>query len=220
MFSAIYSFYNRPVSISRWMMHWEPFPAILWTCRLIHREAFEIFYGENVFNMSFTHPYSILSNRLIHDAIRNVFFDVRLNDPSPNLRRANFINLIHEFGSPTIVGGTLHIIFRVAPYCNYLINWIARGVPRFTNFRTVLLEFSSSSEHSLAKSLCPEFRDRYQSTLTPIFGPALSCADRCHLEFHPRAYLKSLPPEVDIDWMDYLDGIRLNWIHDPPSNAD
>lgn len=196
---------------------YQPFPPIFNTCELIRREAFQVMYGENVFYIGSLHAtHSILRNRQISDTIRNVQFKARLNDTSPHRCRSNFVDVIREFGSPSITRGVLSIIFRVGPYNNLsLLSWFAQSVRRFTNFRTIQIEYVAGSAHRLAEKLCPQIRDTHDLMFTPLFGPALSFASGRGLKFHPQEYLKSLPPEVDVDWMFYLDGIRLDWNQDP-----
>lgn len=60
----------------------------------------------------------------------------------------------------------------------------------------------------------------HQENLTPIFGPAESIADGRGLVFHPQNHLSSLPRKEAVDWMDHLDGIRLNWNEDPLLSAE
>lgn len=198
------------------------YPAILKYCTVIRREAFQILYGENVFYLGFMHrTVSILRNPRIGDMIQNIHFDVRLNEESPARRRSIFISLLREFGTSAILRGTLNIIFRVDPHNNDLLSWFARGLPRFTNFRTIQMEFlPGSSAQSIAASHYLMLCRTYEADLAPVFGPALSFADGRGLKFHPQGYLDSLPPQVDIDWMDNVDGMRLDWNHDPPTNAD
>lgn len=208
---------RRPLSTYWLLAAYQTSPAILHTSRQIRQEAFQVLYGENTFYIGAMHPrLSILNNPQIRDTIRNVHFDVQLNDPLPDRRRSTFINMIREFGSPAIVRNTLYLIFRVAPYHNNLLHWFGRALPGLTNFRTIQCQFLPSSVHSLAASLCPVLCNIYKRTLTPVFGPALSFSNGCGLTFHPQEYLNSLPPEVEVDWMESLDGIRLNWNQDPP----
>lgn len=197
------------------------FPAILNTCTLIRREAFQIMYGENFFYIGLMHPiHSILNNRRIRDTIQNVHFETRLNHTSPYVSRMNFIHVIKEFGSHAVVRGTLNIIFRVGPYNNDpSVSWFAICLRRFTNFRIIQIEFVTSCAHCRAEQLCPLLRDIQEYHLTPVFGPARSFANGRGLQFYPQEYLNSLPLEEDFDWIDRLDGIRLNWDQDHP-NAD
>ena len=197
------------------------FPAILTTCKLIRREAFQIMYGENTFYTSNVHRApTLLSNPQIRDTIRNVHAAVRLHETAPYRRGSSFIHVIREFGSPAVIRGTLDIILRVDPFQNGMLRWFVRALPCFTNFETVQIEFVDESGQGYAQQLCLQFCDRHKDTFTPVFGPALSFAEGCGLRFRPRVYLNTLPRKVDVDWVDHLDGIRLKWSQDPPTNGE
>ena len=204
-----------------WIGSYRPFPAILNTSRLIRREAFQVFYQENTFYIGGMHPViSILSHQQIRNTIMNVQLTIRLNDPSPDRARGNFINLIEAFGSPAIVRRTLTIIIRVGPFNNHLLKWLDRGLPRFTNFRNIVFRYVADSAHLRAIGVCNKVCRIHEIILSPVFGPGSSQGLQRHLLFHPQQYLNSLPLEVDVDWRDYLDGISLTWDQDPPSEAD
>lgn len=198
-----------------------PFLAILDTSPLIRQEAFQIFYGENTFAISWLHPrYSILNNRRVADTIQNVQFDVHLNDPSPWWRQLNFVNVIRQFGSPAIARGTLTLIFSVESYENDWLTWFTRALPRFTNFHTLRIKFLDASPHGHLQGVCFLLAEAHQITFTHVFGPVVLFANNCGLEFHPRAFRDSRPPpEVHVDWMDFLDGIRLGWNQDPSEES-
>lgn len=220
----------------------EPIPAILSTCQLIRREAFQVIYGENFFDIDF-YPYlsSMLTNQHIRDAIQNIHFEPELYGLSASrtddalscyalayLSRLKMITLVREFGSPAIVRGTLNIIFHVGAYENSMFPWFLKAVHRFTNFRIIQFEFHAGfplihaddfPDLPLAEKLCPHLCDVLQHSLTPVFGPAQAFANGCGRRFYPQRYLSSLPLKVDVDWPDYLDGIRLDWNRDP-TNAD
>ena len=204
---------NRPLTTCWAGAPYQPFPAILRVGRLFRREAFQVMYGENTFYISSMYPTcSILDSRQIHDVIQNVHIDVWLTYSSlsgASQRRVSFINTIREFGSPTITRGTLHIIFHVSClYRDVLLNWFTTALLRFTNFRVVLIEYVDSiTVGDTCRVLCNTHRD----TCTPVFGPALSLDTGIGLEFHPQEYLNTILPEIDVDWMEYLDGIRLSW---------
>lgn len=211
---------HNPLS-TYWIGSYHPIPAILNTSSLIRREAFQVFYEENTFYIGNMHPIiSILNNQQIRNTILNVQFTFRLNDTSPNRARRNFINLIEAFGSPAIVRRTLTIIIRVGPSNNHLLDWLNRGLPRFTNFRNIMFRYVPHSAHLRAERACPNVCRVHERILPPVFGPGSTQGLRRCLLFHPQQYLNSLPPEVDVDWMDYLDGVRLTWDQDPPSDAD
>lgn len=206
------------------------FTAILHTCTLIRQEAFQVMYGENFFFIGFSHPtHSILDNQKVRDTIQNVHFVAgRPDDTLIRKNERDLIHIIRQFRSPAIVRGTFSILFYVGGHRRDHFSWFPRYLPAFTNFRVIRITFvfSFANRHDpfhLTNQYYVEtystFCDAYERDFTPIFGPALSYADGCGLQFHPQDYLKSLPPKVDDDWMDYLDGIRLNWNQDP-TNPD
>ena len=213
---------HRPLSTYWLGSVYLPFPAILNTCRLIRQEAFEVMYGENVFFIGFPHPrLTLLHHRLIVDTIQNVRLDVFFNDPWHPSRRLRFIRTIQEFGSPAIVRNTLNVIVHVGnTNPQGLLLWYAGGLRRFTNFREIQIEFVPDPLRLHAvEDLCFILCGVCEDYLTPTFGPARDFADRRGVQFDPQSYLNSLPPIVYVDWMDYLDGIRLNWNSDPSTNA-
>lgn len=197
------------------------FPAILNTCKLIRREAFQVHFGENTFFAGFLLPrLSILNIRPIRDTVRNINFLVLLNDASPNRSKLSFIHLINELGSPTNTRGTLLINFVAKPPARIdLLSWYARGLPRFTNFRTIRVEFFGTSARTRAKRFCSLLCPNHELGSSPFFGPVEYFANGRGLQFCPQEYLNSLPLEMEVDWMEHLDGVRLNWNEDYPTNA-
>lgn len=212
---------HRPLSTDWVVSAYRPYPAILNTNVLIRREAFQVLYGENMFSIGSMHRrFSILTNQQIGDTIQNLHLSVRLDDHLLYGRRSGFVRLIREFGSPAIVRGTLNVLFHVSAHDNEMLFWFIRGLPRFTNFRSIRFEFMACSGDRVAERLSPILCDMHEELLTPIFGPALYFANGRGLWYHPQNYLNSLPPVIHVDWMENLDGDRLNWNQDPPSNAD
>lgn len=218
---------HRPFSTHRPDEDYQPFPAIFNTCELIRQEAFQVMYGENIFYIGFRHPRdSILSNRQISDTIQNVHFEARLNARylSANVTRLNFDEVVQEFGSPTILRGTLNIIFHVGAHQNSLQQWFIERLPRLINFRIIRIRFVANwvrVDLPRADQLCIILRRMQCLSLSPVFGPArlFSDNDGFVLLFHPQAYLNSLPVQEDADFHDYLDGFRLDW-NQNPTNAD
>lgn len=214
---------HRPLS-TNWMdAAYIAFPAIFKTCRQIRREAFQVMFGENVFFVRFPRPrFSLLHNRLVVNTIQKLHVSVCLNDPSYHPRRLNFFRAIHEFGSPAIVRNALNVIVYVgnATPRHLLLRYVG-GLGRFTNFRNIRIEFVPDPEQldpvgGLCFLTCRVCEDYF----TPMFGPAEVFADGCGVQFYPQSHLSSLPPIVYVDWMDYLDGIRLDWDSDPLTNTD
>lgn len=213
---------QRPLSMYWPGRAYQPFPAILNTCTRIRQEAFRVLFRENIFYVGFLHPrLSSLNYRRINDTIQNIHVDIQLYSISPFGSRSQLIHLVREFGSPAIVRGTLNIILRVRPSRNQLYFWVGLTLPRFTNFRIVRIEYlADSAPHrtDLTETICRQYCAIDEQYFPVYFGPAISFADGCGLEYHPQKYLNSLPEAVD--WIDHLDGIRLDWGQDPPTNPD
>lgn len=197
---------------------YSPIPNILRTCQLIRQEAFPVMYGENTFFVSIMHPrHSILRSQRISETMQNVGINVRLYDRIPSF---NFIHVIREFGSPAIIRRTLSIVLGVNNSQNSFLPWFVRAVPRFTNFRKVQIEFIDDSRQGNAHGLCLELCNTHRDTFTPVLGPSDSYANGRGLRFQPQDFLNSLPPAADVDWMDLLNGIRLNWNRDHPTDDE
>lgn len=195
-------------------------PDVLTTCKKIRREAFEIMYGENTFWINTVQPNrGMLNNQQIKDTIRNVHVDVQINDTWPHGRRLSFIRVLRAFGSPAIVRGTLNIVLHVVLNGIEMLPWLVGALPRCINFRIVQIELEDGSGLGLARGLCLILCNTLEAAMTPVFGPAQSFADGYGLRFYPQEHLNSLLRDVDADWMDRLDGIRLNWNQDPLTNA-
>lgn len=223
--------HDYPISTEWPIAGYERFPAILSICTLVRREAFQVMYGENFFEIGFTHPtYSILDNQKISDTIQNFHFVAGWStDELAPKNRQDFIDIIRQFRSPAIVRGTLDIIFHVGHRREHF-SWLPIYLRAFTNFRVIQIKFVFTFSDRCypfyghrdlfnVEEVYSIFRGAFERSLTPVYGPALTFADGCGLQFHPQDYLKSLPPKVDDSWMDYLDGIRLNWNQDP-TNPD
>lgn len=103
---------------------------------------------------------------------------------------------------------------------NEVLSWYAKGLHRFTNFRTIRVEFFGTSADTLAKHLYSLLCHNQEINCSPFFGPAEYFADGHGLLFRPQRYLGSLPQEVEVDWIEHLDGVRLNWGQDPPTNGE
>lgn len=191
-----------------------PIPDILNTSHLIRREALQVFYGENTFSIDLRLRQSWPNfNRHIRDTIQNINFEPRLSEEGgwtlPHRSQREMIGLICHFGSPAIVRRNLNITFRVGACTTYqhgLFSWFLVALRRFTNFRNIQVEFRNGS-------LCSELCETLKRSLSPFFGPAESSADECGLRFHPHRCSSASSPEF-VDWMDFLDGIRLDWNRD------
>lgn len=187
---------HRPLSTCWLGADYQPFPAILNTCTLIRREAFEVMYGENIFNIDFLHATdSILNNQEISDTIQNVQFEARLDEPPPHQSQWDFLKLIQVFGSPSILRGTLNIIFHVGAHHNGLFDWFEGLLPRLANFKTIRVEMvlgADSAQDHRAALLAATLLNMLEVNFTPLFGPAVFFrANGVGLDFHPQDFLNS-----------------------------
>lgn len=211
---------HRPMSVYWPVSGYESFPAILGTCRLIRREAWQVLYGENEFFFGLEPRDSmgecVLEHRQISDTIQNVFWEGGVCLSWEFNSQQVFADCIREFGTPAVITrGTLSILFWVFPSSGDRLSWFVSALRAFTNFRTLRCHFVPFTE-PLGSVLC----NTLQGAMTPFLGPALSLPNGFGLEFHPQKYVNSLSPEVAVDWMEYLDGIRLDQNQEPFVDVD
>lgn len=100
-----------------------------------------------------------------------------------------------------------------------LLPWFVGALSRCISVRTVQIEFKDNPGLGLSRGPCLRLRNTLEVAMTPVCGPAQSFVTIGGLRFYPQDYLNSLPREVDVDWMDRLDGIRLSWNQGTPTNA-
>lgn len=199
------------------------FLAILLTSRLIQREAFAVYYKENHFAHCFlSASLSLEQFPRVIETMRNVSIQITgWNMFKRPLEMRKFLNFMLYFGNPSIIRGTLVVALSfyrpsVAP-----LKWYIRALGRFTNFGIIELELTCCLMMHIrsimigrrVKALCEYLR----TALEPVLGPAEVFAfNRCgcgrfRLRFHPIDHRNPRRERVDRDWMDCLDGIRLEW---------
>lgn len=85
--------------------------GILRTCRLIHREAFDILYRENLFIESHQWwPLTQIQFPRVINAIQKLFIDsmsMQLNNSEVRW----FLKLVHHYGNPSIICNSLYMGF-------------------------------------------------------------------------------------------------------------
>ena len=191
-----------------------PFPPVLNASMQLRREALQALYDENIFFVGFLHPrLSEVPYVLPSDTISSLHFNVRLNDKSPAYcNKLIFITAILQYGSPDIIRGMLSIIFQVHPNDEH-IAWFTRSLARFTNFRTIQLEFWPFERS--ANSRCLELIREHEEILASSLGPARILTGGYGMVFHPQRHVNSLPPVIEVDWTEFLTGTRLIF-NDPP----
>lgn len=157
-----------------------PEVAILRTSRLIYREAFDVFYGENVFtNSSKSHHADFLPRHpRVRDAIQN--FDINVRVPG----WYQLSGLMDHFAHTSVLRGTLTVRFTVPYPLDVSLAWFISSLDQFIHFRTVELYFKHSSGVREHTSRVLEY---LISASVPTFGPAedCSCEGRGVLRFHP-----------------------------------
>ncbi|MCJ1262441.1 hypothetical protein MMC22_002311 [Lobaria immixta] len=184
--------------------------GLLGTCKLIHREVFDVWWKENTFWNYFRSPdWPIIRFGRAIDTIQNVQILVDVRDRS--LEMKEFLNFMHHLGNPSIIRGTLTVIFWNC--FKGPLKWFIRALGRSTNFKTVYLEFNGSLHDQRLNLYIPEY---LKTALEPVLGYADRLEAKLHprmkgLRFHPldRRNLRREPK--DGDWADSLDGIRLEW---------
>ena len=206
--------------IGLWLNNWSEIPRppvdILRTSKLIYREAVDVFLAENRF-MDCCHP-RLFPTALgpfprVIDTIRNLQVDVNVWDGRSTHERAKYSNLIHHFGKSSIIGGTLVIEFSLRGVDIGPLKFFIRALRRFTNFRTVKLDFDDDHGNDLFHLLA-----WVKATLESALGYAEDLdveddkwATRAGLRFHPMNHRNLRRGRKDGDWADFLDGIRLEW---------
>lgn len=213
--------FHRPEAIRyRWFRR-NPIPPLLATCKLIKKEAFQVLWGENeyLWNISRTALLPNLRPRIV-DTIQRL----QISLPT-RIVSARFLDLMTEFGDPARIRDTLVVHFkllttdfdlRANPPGLYI-----PGLGTFTNFKCVeiLLIWSPLGEPPFtAPSNCP-LHQQMAAGLRRRLGPATPRADNLAVQFQPHDYLTLQQQETD-DWMDLLEGLRLDWNQDDGTNAD
>lgn len=191
-------------------------------CRLIHREAFEVFYKENTF-MDFmramrlkleSHALNRIPFPLVVDTIQNLVLNVNLSSDA-HVRLAekkDFLKFMRHIGRPSIIRRLFDVTFIFGTYPLRTSRWYVQALGRFTKFKTIEL-------HSRCNISSMDPDGYFKFNLEPVLGPA-EPAPRIGggLRFHPVDHLNRLG-EPD-DWADHLDGLRLEWNEDFPNAKD
>lgn len=180
------------------------------TSWFIYRESSNFFYRENTFEVRFHPVFLMYPSPRICDRIQNLTIDVSLSSHSlqPWVR---FIGLIDQFGDPAIIRGTFSIHFQLSfrsqrPFCPNL-NWLLQCLRRFANFRLVNVDLMNELETELITAMHYSF---VENALGPRLGPATRHATGIGLAFSPQRFLHAQRLRRNADWMDLLDGIRID----------
>lgn len=201
-------------------------------CRLIHREAFEVFYKENVFwyflgdmhrNLD-SYALNRIPFPLIVDTIQNLDVTIYLPDRLHRLAAIeDFLKFMPHIGRPSIIRGLFKVTFTLnghSPQTSSIyLRWFVRALGRFTKFRTIELHFLNHFYNPYRK---PDVISAKYSkfALEPVLGPAFSSEEDYGLRFHPVDHLNRLGGPDDVDWADHLGGLRLEWNEDSANAKD
>lgn len=186
----------------------KPVPPLLATCKLIYKEAFEVLWGENCYIWPGSpHPPLLPSiYQRIVDTIQKLEVNLAPRAGSP----AYLIKLIREFGNSTMIRGVLDVKFSLySPrfFDKKILGRYLTCLSAFTNFKVISIQFRYNYK--------PLFLDSHPfqwtaEALQPRLGLAKHLADNCTLQFHPQDHLNLQRSQQVVDWMDLLDGIRLD----------
>lgn len=148
--------------------------------------------------------------------IQNVTIDTRLWTPHQTPRQL-FIGTIQHFGDPAIPRDRFTVYFlRCTDFCRRHLNYFLRALGRFTNFRTlaVFINFYFSPVQSVAP-----LYENIENRLRFVLGPVRSRAPEDGLTFFLQRFLDAQPPRENTDWVNRLEGIRLEEVEEE-TNVD
>lgn len=203
--------------------------GLLATSRLIRREARDVFYKENWFDTAcFTQLHSLTPIPRITDMIQNINVQaIWSNTVSFNImHRRKFLKLTNFFGNPSITRGTLSVNIFIKSSERRTRDWLIQALAKFLNFRTIELVFRTyifSVNHRPDESEVFHAREYLRTGLEPVLG----CAEIFekdgyswkNLRFHPIDN-RNLWKTTTGDWVDSLDGGRLEWNENPTAAVD
>lgn len=182
-----------------------PSVAILRTCSVIYREAFDILYRENLFSNCFLPLHNCSPIPHVMGAIQNILIEITLSEESSDFK--SFLKQLNLFGNPAVVRGTLMVDFFIEDPRIGLLKWFIRALGRFTNFKIIELQCCHRDD-----SIVFHLREYLESALKPVLGYAHSFGDEgTGLRFHPMEHKSLRRQSENVDWADFLDGIRLEW---------
>lgn len=206
--------------------------ALLKTCRLIHNEAFHVFYGENQFEECFEsedyHYYLPCFPRII-DTIQNILLTIKfaLEDPWYQLAR-----YVRYFGDPSVTRCTLTVEIEPFSHDVRFPKWLIRALGRFTNFSIIELQVHYHHPYDEDHANTPAALEYLKKALEPMLGHA-ECIipdskdmslylvnHETTLRFEPIDHWKRWGEPGYEDWAECLDGIRLQWNDDGSSIND
>ncbi|MCJ1462459.1 hypothetical protein MMC07_001061 [Pseudocyphellaria aurata] len=178
---------------------------ILRTCRLIHREAFQILYAENHFSNCLGYSHCCLTRfPRVMRTIQNIRLDLPMFIKDQAYQK--FWILMRHFGNPRISRGTLTLGFDLDGSGARRLKWFARALGRFTNFRTIEVYCYHRFKYN---DLILRALKYFRAVLEPVLGSAEDTLPDTGLRFHPVNLWNRRREQCQIDWADSLDGICL-----------
>lgn len=214
--------FHHPITFSLESPEFVNIPALLATCKLINKEAFEVIWGENTYYWStYTPPLLPSILHRIEDTIQRLHVSVRLSCYSTFSDEIFY--LIDRFGKPAKIRGLL--VMTCFLDNDEFVEGRTRklfisALGRFTNFRSVQIVLVQKYQKV---HISDYFYRWIAKIMQPRLGPSKPHADEVAIVFQPNDYLYAQQQQETVDWMDLLDGIRLDWNGDGTSanrNAD
>ncbi|MCJ1264518.1 hypothetical protein MMC22_004390 [Lobaria immixta] len=153
-----------------------PDHSILRTSKLIHREAFDVYYRENRFNCHFWKPsFPIFQVPRIVNTIQNIETRMPLSAPCSNSNDiAAFLKLRQFFGNysvfDSIIRGNLVLELYIDP-TPYYLEWLVRALGRFTSFTMINLHLNFLGPEAPENDFL-EWCEHLKTALEPVLGYA------------------------------------------------
>lgn len=183
--------------------------SLLRTSSLIRREAIPVFFGVNTFSFSRWSPRLAVGSSWW--LIQNLAIYIQIGAANHGPRQ-QFLDIIHNLGNPSTIRGTLSVYITMDfPFLSFRrvpLHFYLRSLGRFTNFRAVELYLFCRGP------LAPDpaiFYGLFENAQRYVLGPARPLATGHGLIFLPQQFVNAQSRREDVDWMEYLDGIRLTW---------
>ena len=146
--------------------------SILRTSKLIHREAFDVYFKENQFDCLFWEPsFPIFQFPRIVNTMQNIETRMDLSAPySDSTDIAAFIKLMRFFGNHSVIRGNLVLDLHIDP-TPYYVKWLVGALGWFTNFRMINLHLNYLGPKASENDFL-EWCEHLKTALEPVLGYA------------------------------------------------
>ena len=150
--------------------------SILRTSKLIHQEAFDVFYKENRFHSWFWKPpFPVSRFPRIVNTIQNIETDMTLgatfsDSKKPRGGVAAFVRLMQCLENHSIIRRKLVLTLYIDP-SPHSLKWLVGALGRFTNFRTINLHLLAVWFRVPHKEFF-EWCEHLKTALKPVLGYA------------------------------------------------